>query len=105
RLMRRSEGDSEYVVMKQIPDYDYVFWRLRERFPDLAMDEVSDRARKLVDRVFPVFLTREAAFLRILQRDLQSPYRERVPALVDMEKDRNGFVRRIYLKWLRNGGK
>src|SRR5581483_4355134 len=31
-------------------------------------------------------------------------YDKRVPHLIDMEKDDRGFVRRLRMNWLRNGG-
>jgi len=94
-----------WCVSKQIPDFDHVMWRIRERFPDAAPDIISKRARKLVDKIFPIFLTREAALLQILQRDLPKPYNEKLPKVIDIEKAKNGFVRKVHLGWLRCGGK
>ncbi|MEM8714699.1 MAG: hypothetical protein AAGE92_02825, partial [Cyanobacteria bacterium P01_G01_bin.4] len=45
----------------------------------------------------------EAAFLKILERDLPEPYRCRVPRLLDVQKDDKGFVRKLSMNWLRTG--
>jgi hypothetical protein len=78
--------------------------RLRSKWPELAGEILEKRARKFSDKIFPVFLTREAAILKIVNRDLPEPYRERVPRLLEMEKDERGYARRLHLTWLRNGG-
>lgn len=103
-LTKRPGSDHGWAVCKEIPDTDKVISRLRERFPDATEEMIAKNARKLVEKIFPVFLTREAAFLRILQRDLPEAYRNRVPQLYDYEKDANGFVKRMHIQWLRNGG-
>jgi hypothetical protein len=90
-------------VLKQIPEFDAVIGRLRHRLPEASLETITKGARKLVDKVFPVFLTREAAFLNILKRDLPAPFNERVPQVIDLQKDGQGFVRKLYLQWLRNG--
>jgi len=104
QLVKRKEFGDEYVVMKQVPSMDRVVSRLREKFPDVDMETIRRRARKFTDKIFPVFLTREAAMLKILQRDLPQPYADKVPSVVQLEKDPQDFVRTLYLKWLRNGG-
>ena len=104
QLVKRKEFGDAYVVMKQVPSMDRVVSRLREKFPDVDMETIRRRARKFTDKIFPVFLTREAAMLQILQRDLPEPYRHNVPAVIEVEKDAQDFVRTLYLKWLRNGG-
>lgn len=93
-----------YIVCKQIPSHADVAYRLRVRYPDLDEQELQERVRKLVDTVFPTFLTREAAILKILQTELPEPYRRRVPKPLGVEKDSNGFVRRLAMNWLRTGG-
>lgn len=105
QLVKRTDKGNQWVVQKQIPEYSNVMWRLHERFPDVPMETVAQRARKLVDKVFPVFLTREAAFLNILHRDLPKPYCDQVPQVLALEKDKRGLVRRMDLNWLRNGGR
>ncbi len=104
QLVKRQEFGDEYVVMKQVPSMDRVVSRLREKFPDVDMETIRRRARKFTDKIFPVFLTREAALLKILQRDLPKPYCDKVPSIISIEKDPQDFERTIYLKWLRNGG-
>lgn len=93
-----------YVVLKEVPELANVAWRLQQKHPDVDSDTIAKRAAKLVDSVFPVFLTREAAILKLLQRDMPPPYNDRIPKVVDLEKDQRGFVRRLYLNWLRMGG-
>jgi hypothetical protein len=98
RLERR--GD-EYVVAKQIPAVDTVVQRLRLRQPQASNRELEHQARQLVQHVFPVFLTREAAFLQILQRDLPEEYRRRVPTALAVEKNGQRLVHKLTLNWLR----
>jgi hypothetical protein len=94
----------EYEVVKEVPTLEMVMARLRSKWPDLASEVVEKRARKFSDKIFPVFLTREAAILKIVNRDLPEQYRDRVPRLLEMEKDERGFAKRLHLSWLRNGG-
>jgi Phosphotransferase enzyme family len=101
-LVRGASG--EYEVVKEVPTKEMVIARLRSKWPDLAQEVVEKRARKFTDKIFPVFLTREAAILKIVYRDLPENYRCRIPRLLDMEKDERGFARRLHLSWLRNGG-
>ena len=42
--------------------------------------------------------------LQILERDLPARYAGKVPRLLDMETDGRGYVRRLKMNWLRNGG-
>lgn len=91
-----------YVVVKEIPTVERVSARLRHKFPDAPADLIERRALKFTEKVFPLFLTREAAMLKLLARDLPDEYRHRVPKLLDMEKDSRGFVRRIRMSWMRN---
>jgi len=91
-----------HVVVKEIPSVERVSARLRHKFPDASAELIDRRARKFTDKVFPLFLTREAAILKLLARDLPEPYRCRVPQLLDMEQDSRGFVRRLKMTWLRN---
>jgi hypothetical protein len=102
-LARNDSG--EYEVVKEVPTLDMVMARLHGKWPDLAGEVVEKRARKFTDKIFPIFLTREAAILKIVNRDLPENYRDRVPRLVDMDKDDRGFAKRLHLSWLRNGGK
>jgi len=97
------EPNANYVVVKRVPDEQALTHRLRAKFPDANPDDLAARAHKFVDHVFPTFLTREAAFLKILERDLPEAYRSRVPRLLDVDKDERGFVRTLRMNWLRTG--
>ncbi len=103
-LIRHPRFGSDYVVMKQVPEFERVLARLREKFPDVDSDTLEKRARKFTDKIFPIFLTREAGMLRVLAKHLPPEYRNRVPHEIGIEKDNHGFVRTLYMNWLRNGG-
>ena len=94
-------GDG-YLVMKQVPTLDRVVARLREKFPDADLETIRRRARKFTEKIFPVFLTREAAILKLLQRDLPKTYSDRIPHVIQADQDQHGFVRTLYMNWLRN---
>lgn len=104
RLAQRKPPERDYVVMKQVPPYYRIVQRLRERFPEASPDVLLSRAEKLVERVFPVFLTREAAFLQLLQRDLPPAYRDRVPQVIGVKNGADGLVHKLYMTWRRVGG-
>ncbi len=103
-LARKNIGQESYVVAKHVPTVDRVVSRLRTRFPDASMDDLRRRALKFTEKIFPVFLTREAAMLKILSRDLPKPFCDRVPRCLGVEHDSKGFVRTLYMNWMRNGG-
>ena len=105
QLARNEQAEYGYVVLKEVPSLDNVVWRLKEKHPQLEHDVILKRARKLVESVFPIFLSRETAILNILQRDMPEDYRHRVPRVLGYEKDSRGFVRRLYLNWMRLGGR
>lgn len=108
QLTKRKEFGDEYVVQKQVPSFDRVISRLREKFPDVDTDTLRRRAKKFTDKIFPVFLTRELAMLKLLQRDLPPEFAARVPTVVHADyRDYDGtsMVQTLYLKWLRNGRK
>ena len=94
----------EYAVLKQVPTTDDLCRRLIEKHPNTDPGVLRDRARKLVEKIFPVFLTREAAFLKLLQRDLPESFRGHVPQLLHLERDNTGMVRKLVMSWLRVGG-
>jgi hypothetical protein len=94
-----------YVVTKRVPTDEWVINRLKRRWPELPYDTVEKRAKKFTEKIFPLFLTREAAILKILQEHLPDAYRSRVPQCVHVEKDSRGFVRLMQMNWLRNGGR
>jgi tRNA A-37 threonylcarbamoyl transferase component Bud32 len=99
-----SQPGESCTVLKEVPTTERVAARLRKRFPDIADDIIVKRSRKFTEKIFPLFLTREAAMLRILERDLPAKYAGKVPRLLDMETDSRGFVRRLRMNWLRCGG-
>lgn len=103
-LMPEPTAEHGYVVCKEVPTHADVAYRLRHRFPDASDEDIQARTRKLVDNVFPTFLTREAAILKILQNELPEPYCHKVPKPLGVQKDSNGFVRRLAMNWLRTGG-
>ena len=105
RLAPSETPGHHFVVRKCVPSYEHALGRLQRMFPETRQELAEKGARKLVQKVFPVFLTREAAFLKLLQRDLPEPYRDRVPKLLEMRKDERGLVRQIDISWLRLGGR
>ena len=84
-----------------MPSVERVCARLRHKFPEAAEELIVRRARKFTEKIFPLFLTREAAMLKILERDLPIAYRDRVPRVISMEQDERGYVRRLWMNWLR----
>ncbi len=98
----RSEGGG-YEVVKQVPATERVVARLREKFPEADGETLTRRAKKFTEKIFPVFLTRETAILRLLARDLPQRFHHRVPRLIDAQADANGFTRTLRMNWLRNG--
>lgn len=103
-LMPQPDAEHGYIVCKQVPTHADVAYRLRHRFPHASDDDIQTRTRKLVDNVFPTFLTREAAILKILQTEMPEPYCYSVPKPLGVQKDANGFVRKLAMSWLRTGG-
>ncbi|MFI4862350.1 MAG: hypothetical protein ACIAXF_16925 [Phycisphaerales bacterium JB063] len=104
RCARSADTPDGYLVTKRVPTYQNMVWRLRQKFPDVDVRDLEKRAHKLVDHVFPTFLTREAAMLGILQKNLAPEYRNRVPRPLGIEKDARGFVRTLHMNWMRIGG-
>lgn len=105
RLVPNANAEDGYIVTKSVPTAEQVLWRLRHRYPEADQQDLEKRAGKLVDHVFPTFLTREAAILQILQEKLPEPYRKKVPHVLGVEKDSQGFVRQLAMNWLRTRGK
>lgn len=93
-----------WVVRKEVPTFERVLARLRFKAPDLPLGMLEKRARKFVEQIFPLFLTREAAMLKIIERDVPQPYVGRFPHIVHLEKDGKGYVQKLWTSWLRNGG-
>ena len=107
--LRRDPGEpSGFRVRKRVPDLDQVRRRLArhaEVSGEAMHTDVDRAARKLAEKIFPVFLTREAAFLKILNERLPDLTEAgRFPRILDLEKDDRGFVTRIDMTWLRLGG-
>lgn len=105
QLVGHDDPAEPVVVEKCVPTLDAVVARLRAKFPDTPREVIERRARKFTDRIFPLFLTREAGMLLVLEERLPSAYRRRVPRLLHMERDERGFVTRLKMTWLRNGGR
>lgn len=103
KLVRHESSNYDYAVLKQIPAREHVVRRLREKFPNEDGKFLHNHARKLVDHVFPVFLTREVAFLRLLERDLPEAYQARVPRVLGVEKNEKGMANKMLMSWLRQG--
>ena len=104
RLTRMPELSDGYVVVKRVPTYRRVVTRLQARFPEAGQGVLLQRAEKLVKRVFPVFLTREAAFLQLMSRDMPAEFRHRIPRALGLERAPDGTVKTLYMSWLRLGG-
>ena len=102
---QKEKHKGRYVVTKRVPTDEWVINRLKRRWPELPYETVQKRAKKFTEKIFPLFLTREAAILKILQEHLPPSYRDRVPQPICVEKDSRGFVRMLQMNWLRNGGK
>jgi serine/threonine protein kinase len=104
QLTHHSDPREPIVVQKDVPTREAVIERLHKKHPDYPAAGLEKLAKKFTEKIFPTFLTREAGILLILQEHLPPPYNKRVPRLIDMEKDDRGFVRRLRMTWLRNGG-
>jgi hypothetical protein len=98
-------GTEHWVVRKQVPTFERILARLQFKAPHLPVELLERRAKKFADQIFPLFLTREAAMLRIIERDCPQEYIHRFPRIINLEKDEAGYVRVLRTTWLRNGGK
>ena len=86
-----------YVVTKRVPTDEWVINRLKHRWPQLPSDTLVKRAKRFTEKIFPLFLTREAAILQMLQEQLPEQYprpgapvracRERFPRLCPPHAD------------------
>ena len=95
-------GLTDYVVRKQVPSFERVLGRLRQKFPEADAETLNRRAHKFTDKIFPVFLTRETAILKLLQRDMPRRFADRFPHVLHADQDPQGFVRTLHMNWLRN---
>jgi len=100
-----ASGAGGYVVTKSIPTFDDLFNRLRTKYPQIPEQDLAKRAKKLIVSVFPTFLSREAAILKILQRYLPEHHRSQVPSLLNSWTGKDGLVRKLSMNWLRVGGR
>ena len=91
-------------MRKEVPTYDRILTRLRSKAPDLPLTTIERRAKKFTEQIFPLFLTREAAMLKIIARECPREYLNRFPRIVELQKDNKGYVQRLWTTWLRNGG-
>ncbi len=107
RLVPKADDPNGYCVQKRIPPPEQIRRRLMQNLPaDQRPDDEGLRRmiRKLLHKVFPLFLTREAGFLKILQRDLPERWRQSVPDVFGLEYDDKGYVSCMRSRWLRLGG-
>jgi len=98
-------GTEHWVVRKQVPTFERILARLQHKAPHLPLELLERRAKKFAEQIFPLFLTREAAMLKVIERECPPEYHHRFPRLIDLEKDESGYVRVLRTTWLRNGGK
>lgn len=99
-----SLGSDHWVVRKEVPSLERVLARLQFKAPNVPVATLERRAKKFVEQIFPLFLTREAAMLKVIERDCPREYLHCFPRVVDVEKDAKGYVHRLWTTWLRNGG-
>lgn len=99
-----ARSDGELSVLKQVPSYNVVLERLQRKFPDVATNVIEKRAHKFSEKIFPMFLAREATILQLLEQNLPEPYARRVPRVLEVQKDEQGLARELRMTWLRNGG-
>lgn len=97
-------GTDTWVVRKEIPTLERVLARLQFKAPDVPIATLERRAKKFVEQIFPLFLTREAAMLKVIERDCPPEFRHRFPRVVEAQKDAKGYVQRLWTTWLRNSG-
>ncbi|MBI1375602.1 MAG: hypothetical protein GC159_23060 [Phycisphaera sp.] len=101
-LQRHPKYNNEYVVRKELPRIDVVEKRLATRHPDLTEADIRKRAKMFVGTIFPIFLTREAGIMRVLEKYLPEEYEGRVPKIVDLKQNEKGHVTQLYMTLLRN---
>lgn len=94
-----------YRVRKQVPTVEDTVQRLMRRSPGLDRDVAQLKALRLINEVFPIFLTREAKMLQAVQATLPEAWRGRVPRLLGVGQNDKGFVTTLEMNWLRNGGR
>ncbi|MDX1682686.1 MAG: RIO1 family regulatory kinase/ATPase [Phycisphaeraceae bacterium] len=105
RLTRNDQSPTGWAVLKQLPSPSRVFKHLKDKYPNVDDEKLGKSTRQLVDKVFPVLLTREVAFLKLLQRDLPRNWRSRVPNIYEYEQGPDNYVDSMQMNWLRQGGR
>lgn len=100
----RDHATDGFVVLKRVPTMEQAVNRLTQTCSGVPPERLHAIAQKLVHKVFPIFLTREAAFLKLLQRDLPPEFKARSPRVLSMEADAKGLVQGMSMTWLRQGG-
>ncbi|MEM7681837.1 MAG: hypothetical protein AAF288_07765 [Planctomycetota bacterium] len=93
-----------WAVVKRVPSVEITAQKLLANQPDAHPDQARNYARKLIQKVFPVLLTREAAFLKINAEHLPPTVVNRTPQLLWMHPDQHGYAQEIGMTWLRMGG-
>jgi hypothetical protein len=106
----QSDGSADkatdhWVVRKQVPSFERVLTRLQFKAPEIPLPVLQRRAQKFVEQIFPLFLTREAAMLKVIERDCPKDFAARFPRVVHAEKDEKGYVQQLWTTWLRNTNK
>lgn len=92
-----------HAVVKRVPTLEQAIARLKALDPKADPGYLERTAVGLVRKAFPLFLTREAAFLKILRKRLPESMRTRVPEALDLETDQQGHVQSLTMTWLRQG--
>jgi hypothetical protein len=105
RLVPDAAAAGGFAVLKQVPTHAQAAERLARNFPKTPAIQIETAAQKLVAKVFPLFLTRETAFLKIIERRRPETFSDRFPSVLHHETDERGFVRRLTLRWLRPSGR
>ncbi|MEM6550581.1 MAG: hypothetical protein AAF750_00390 [Planctomycetota bacterium] len=103
-LIPRSDQPEGYAVHKAVPTREQIALQIKAKHPEVPDDEVRNRVRKLCDHVFPTFLTREVGILKVLAETLPAAYRDRVPRVLDIQKNHRGMIESFTMNWLRVGG-
>ncbi|MEM9295463.1 MAG: hypothetical protein AAGA57_06650 [Planctomycetota bacterium] len=93
-----------WAVVKRVPSVEITAQKLLANQPNAQPEEARNYARKLIQKVFPVLLTREAAFLKLNTQHLPPTLARRTPQLLWMKRDDHGYAREIGMTWLRMGG-
>ena len=95
-------GTEHWVVRKEVPHFEDSSLAALP-VPNLAAQphpglRSAPGQRKFADQIFPLFLTREAAMLKIIERDCPREFIHRFPRVIDLEKDDNGYVKLMRLQ-------